>query len=124
MPSRPVPSSTKPDGSGVIVNVPVTLTGAACPINVTRAVAAAKFSVTGPKTRGPRALTASESKLAETSSQPVKLRISVMPLTVAVSEKANGSYFDHYNFRRPHQALSYRTPAEVYLSRQPKSKIR
>jgi len=33
-------------------------------------------------------------------------------------------YFDHYNFRRPHQALSYRTPAEVYLSRQPKSEIR
>ena len=29
-------------------------------------------------------------------------------------------YFDHYNFRRPHQALHYRTPAELYLSRSPK----
>jgi putative transposase len=33
-------------------------------------------------------------------------------------------YFDHYNFRRPHQALDYRTPAELYLSRLPKNKTR
>ena len=33
-------------------------------------------------------------------------------------------YFDHYNFRRPHQALDYRTPAELYLNRRPKNKIR
>jgi transposase InsO family protein len=33
-------------------------------------------------------------------------------------------YFDHYNFRRPHQALHYRTPAELYLNRQPKNKMR
>jgi putative transposase len=33
-------------------------------------------------------------------------------------------YFDHYNFSRPHQALHYRTPAELYLSRQPKNQMR
>lgn len=32
-------------------------------------------------------------------------------------------YFDHYNFRRPHQSLDYRTPAELYLNIRPKSKI-
>ena len=33
-------------------------------------------------------------------------------------------YFDHYNFRRPYQALDYCTPAELYLNRPPKNKIR
>ena len=33
-------------------------------------------------------------------------------------------YFDHYNFRRPHQALDYRTPAELYLNRRPHNKMR
>jgi len=28
-------------------------------------------------------------------------------------------YFDHYNFRRPHQALDYCTPTDVYLNRRP-----
>jgi putative transposase len=32
-------------------------------------------------------------------------------------------YFDHYNFRRPHQSLHYRTPAELYLNNRPKNKI-
>jgi len=27
-----------------------------------------------------------------------------------------GVYFEHYNYSRPHQALGYRTPAEVYYS--------
>lgn len=33
-------------------------------------------------------------------------------------------YFDHYNFRRPHQALKYRTPAELYLNHRPRNKLR
>lgn len=33
-------------------------------------------------------------------------------------------YFDHYNFRRPHQALDYRTPAELYLNHRPQNKTR
>jgi putative transposase len=33
-------------------------------------------------------------------------------------------YFDHYNFRRPHQSLDYRTPAELYLNRRLKNKTR
>ena len=28
-----------------------------------------------------------------------------------------GAYIQHYNNRRPHQALGYRTPAELYLSK-------
>lgn len=32
-------------------------------------------------------------------------------------------YFDRYNFR-PHQLLDYRTPAELYLNRRSKNKIR
>jgi putative transposase len=33
-------------------------------------------------------------------------------------------YFDHYNFRRPHQALGYRTPADLYWNRRPHNKMR
>jgi len=33
-------------------------------------------------------------------------------------------YFDHYNFRRPHQALNYCTPADIYLNRPSKPTIR
>ena len=33
-------------------------------------------------------------------------------------------YFDHYNFHRPHQALGYRTPAELYLNSRPMNKTR
>jgi putative transposase len=33
-------------------------------------------------------------------------------------------YFDHYNFHRPHQALAYRTPADVYLDQRAKDKMR
>jgi putative transposase len=25
------------------------------------------------------------------------------------------TFFQHYNFRRPHQALKYRTPAEIFF---------
>ena len=33
-------------------------------------------------------------------------------------------YFDHYNFRRPHQALGCRTPADLYWNRRPHNKMR
>jgi len=35
-----------------------------------------------------------------------------------VNEAKNGiaDYFEHYNNRRPHQALGYKTPAEIYLA--------
>jgi putative transposase len=33
-------------------------------------------------------------------------------------------YFDHNNFRRPHQALDYRTPADLYLRRPRKKTTR
>lgn len=35
--------------------------------------------------------------------------------TVYELEKGLDEYFKFYNFRRPHQALGYKTPAEVYL---------
>ena len=34
--------------------------------------------------------------------------------------KAIDGYFAFYNHRRPHQSLSYRTPAEVYAGQQGK----
>ena len=36
-----------------------------------------------------------------------------------VGETRNGirKYFQLYNYRRPHQALNYATPAEVYFQR-------
>lgn len=37
------------------------------------------------------------------------------PLTVPSLVDGLGGYFQHYNTRRPHQALDYRTPAAVYL---------
>jgi putative transposase len=38
--------------------------------------------------------------------------------TVAEARAGIGSYLEFYNQQRPHQALDYRTPAEVYLSQQ------
>lgn len=36
--------------------------------------------------------------------------------TVKEAKTGIADYFDHYNHRRPHQSLNYKTPAEVYLS--------
>lgn len=30
--------------------------------------------------------------------------------------RALSNYFDYYNYRRPHQSLNYKTPAEIYFS--------
>ena len=37
--------------------------------------------------------------------------------SVAIGRERLGSYFPFYNTERPHQALDYRTPAEVYFER-------
>lgn len=36
--------------------------------------------------------------------------------TVTEAKTGISQYFDFYNYRRRHQALDYKTPAEVYLS--------
>ncbi len=38
--------------------------------------------------------------------------------TVAEARTGINAYLEFYNQQRPHQALDYRTPAEVYLSDQ------
>jgi len=39
--------------------------------------------------------------------------------TVMQLEKGLAGYFTFYNHERPHQSLSYQTPAQVYAQRAP-----
>jgi transposase InsO family protein len=46
-----------------------------------------------------------------------KRRLMVAGLKPREARHGLGRYFPFYNHDRPHQALNYRTPAEVYFTR-------
>ncbi len=50
------------------------------------------------------------------SQLPAYVTLIIAPLTRATNPGMHSNYFRFYNTERPHQALGYRTPAEVFTS--------